>query len=232
MSILLDPRGSRTDGTERVPAGLPQVNLLSPETRAARAFAGVKRLLVGGLVVVVAFVGVGFGIANAQATRAERDLADSQADTTRLTAQQKKYAEVPTVLNRLNSLSSAREQGFSTDVLWTPYLYAIFAVMPQGVRISSFEVSGATPMLAASAPVDALQGPSVQMVKFSGRSATIPDAAAWVDALNSIPGFQDAWVSSAQIGQNESDGVFYEVQSSVQVNTEAFSHRFAQAGGN
>lgn len=232
MSLVLDPRKSRTDSSERVAAGLAQVNLLSPETRAAHAFAGVKRLLVAGLAAVVAIVLIAFGVANVQAASAERNLTDAQADTNRLLTEQKKYAEVPKVLTRLEALSSAREMGFSTEVLWTPYLYAIFAVLPQDVRITSFDIGGATPMLASAAPADPLQGPSLETVKFSGRSRTIPDAAAWVDALNSIPGFEHAWVSSAVIAENSDDGVFYEVQSSVQVNSAALSQRFAKSGGN
>ena len=230
MSVLVGPRSSRTAGAERAHAGLPQVNLLSPETRVAQAFTRVKRWLVVGLVVVLALVAAAYGAALIQAKSADSTLADAQRETARLTAQQKTYAEVPTVLNKLNALSTAREQAFSTDVQWTPYIYAIFAVMPKDVKISAIEVSVATSTPASSPSADPLQGPSVETIKFAGRTATLPDTAAWVDALNSIPGFQDAWVSSAQTGESTKDGTFYDVQSSVQVTTAAFSHRFAQTG--
>ena len=52
------------------------------------------------------------------------------------------------------------------------------------------------------------------------------NTAAWLTALATVPGFQDAYFSTASI--TEVDGsIFYTVASSVQVNDSAFSNRFA-----
>ena len=53
--------------------------------------------------------------------RAASDLASAQAATTRLQNEQKKYAEVPRVLDQLAATTTAREIGTSTEILWSPY---------------------------------------------------------------------------------------------------------------
>lgn len=224
-------RSDRSLQTGVLGAALPQVNLLPPEIRAFRALGRIKRGLAFGLVAVLLLAALAYLWAMLQVSSASRELADSQADTVRLTDQQQQYAEVPVVLGQLNTLRTAREQGFSTEIEWTPYLKAIFAVMPEGVSISSIVVSGATPMLAPAPASDPLQAPSVTRIEFTGRSATLPDTGGWVDALNSIPGFSDAWVSSATVAEDENYGVHYEVVSSVQVSDLAYTNRFASEEG-
>ncbi len=56
----------------------------------------------------------------------------------------------------------------------------------------------------------------------------MPDAAAWIDALNSIPGFGDAWVSNATLGGATATDAYYTVAATVQVRSSAFAHRFEQ----
>lgn len=227
MTSLFQRRGTGAAPGTAEHQVLMQVDLLLPETRAAREFARVKKYLVIGIVGVLALVVVGYGAASVRASVAEDSLSDAQSETAKLTAQQAKYDEAVPVLNRLEALKHARTEGLSTEILWTPYLYAIFAVMPEQVQLSSFVVTGSTPMVAVAAPADPLQRPRVTTVTFTGRSITVPQTAGWVDALNSIPGFQDAWVSSVMTKEDDEDGVYYEVESSVQVTTTAYANRFA-----
>ena len=227
MTSLLD-RSSRRGGPSPTIGGLPQVNLLPPEIRAARALYRVKRMLLMGLAGVLVLVAAGYGVASLRVIAAEDELAEAQEVFATLTDRKEEYAEVPVVLNRLRALESAREVGFSTEILWTPYFDAIFVVMPQEVWISSIEASGVTPMQSAPEVVDPLQDPSVMTLKFTGRSLTVPKASEWLEKLNSIPGFSHAWVSSVETAEDDEDGVYYVVQSSVQVDASAFEHRFVE----
>lgn len=231
MTSVLDRRSPRRDSSTALPATMPQVDLMPTEVRAARAFGRAKRSLLIGLAGVLLVVGCGIGAATLHASSAQDDLAKAQADTAALVAQQAQYAEVPVVLDRLDKLTAARKLGMSTEIRWQPYIYAIFAVMPQGIQLGSIDTVGATPMVTPAVPADPLQSLSIGTITFTGRSKTVPDTSSWIDALNSIPGFQDAWVSVVETKEDDQDGVYYAVQSTVQVNTEAYARRFAEPKG-
>lgn len=217
-------------GSVTNPNALAQVNLLPPGIRARRALGRTKRLLAFGLIAVLLVVVVAYVGALAQLGLANSRLSDAQAETAQLTQQQAKYAEVPQVLGELQRATEAQELGFSTDVEWTPYIFAVFAVMPADVKLTSFEMSGATPMLAPEVATDPLQAPSVSRLAFTAHSKTLPDTAAWIDGLNSVPGFGDAWVSEATIAEDDEKNVYYEITGTVQVNETAYSNRFSSEG--
>ncbi len=209
---------------------LPQVNLLPPEVRAARGLRKTKQWLVISLVVTL-LVAVGvFGLALISSATATSELVQAQEETARLQLEQTKYAEVPQVLGVLEQTKSARELGMSTEVQWKPYLDAVAAVLPANVNIDTFQVTGATPMVPPAASGNPLQEPSVATIQFSARASTVPDSAAWIDALNSVPGFADAWLSAAAVTEDET-GIYYTVSGSVQVSELAYSNRFDATEG-
>ncbi|MDQ0373904.1 fimbrial assembly protein [Cellulomonas humilata] len=229
-SLLERPAKSAAKGAVTNPNALPQVNLLPPGIRARRALGRTKtRLGIALVLVLVLVVAVAAG-ALAQLTLAKSRLSDAQSESAQLTQQQAKYAEVPQVIGQLDQANAARELGFSTDTLWTPYLMATFAVLPAGAKITSIEMVSATPMQAAEIPVDPLQAPSVGRLAFVVNSPTLPDTAAWLDGLNSIPGFSDAWMSTTALAEDENKNVFYQTSVTVQVTEAAYSGRFSPEG--
>lgn len=204
---------------------LPQVNLLPPEVRAARGLTRTKRWLA--VVVVLALVmAVGlvfFAVLTQRA--ADEELALQQAATVRLEAEKEQYAEVPLVLAQLDAITAARQVGMSTEVIWPGYLAAIAATAPEGTSIEMISTTGATPMVLPPFPASVLAAPGVASITFAGRSLTLPDTAAWLDGLETIPGFTDAWFSTAAI--TESEGlVYYTVNGTVQVTDLAYAERF------
>jgi hypothetical protein len=184
------------------------------------------------LVLVLVVCGGVYALAAVRLSAQQDALADAEAETLRLTAAQQQYAEVPVVLTRLSQLEQARESGMSTETLWQDYLGYVFAVMPQGVKVASLQVTGATPMLAPAATTDPLQGESVTRVDFTAVSDTVPNVAAWRDSLDAIPGFQDAWVSVVTVGEDEETSTsWFEMSVSVQVTDEAYANRFVPVEG-
>lgn len=211
-------------------AGLPQVNLLPPEVRAARGLKVVKRWLLVSLGVLLLVIGGVFAWSLMERAAAQEALEQAQAETARLQAEEQQYAEVPLVLKALEDTTTARELGMSTEVTWKPYLDALTAVLPADVSIESLTLAGATPMTAAPPPSSPLEDPSLARLSITGRTATVPDAAALIDALNSVPGFADAWVSSATV--EGVDGVtYYTINATVQVTDAARALRFAATEG-
>mgnify|MGYP001159375209 CR=1 FL=1 len=206
--------------------GLPQVNLLPPEVRAARGLQSIKKWLAIAILVVLVVCALLWLWAQSVASAAQGDLERAQQETARLTTEQAKYAEVPRVQQQLAEAERARQIGMATDVVWKTYLDAIAAVLPETASIDTFAVTGATPMTAPELSADPLQAPSVGQISFGVRSVTVPDSAALIDALNSIPGFSDAFVSSVTTESDEVSGVFYGVQASVRFTTDVYSKRF------
>jgi hypothetical protein len=211
----------------------PRVNLLPPEIYASQAVGRLKRYLVLALVLVVALSGGVFALASARLADQEAELAAAEADTLTLTQAQSEYAEVPVVLGRLQQLQLAREVGMSTETLWYDYIGAVFAVMPGGVKLASITTVGATPMLAPAATTDPLQADgAVTQLDLTGISDTLPNIAQWQDGLNSIPGFQDAWVTVVTVGEDETTNVpRFELAVRVQVTDAAYAHRFLPQEG-
>lgn len=210
--------------------GLPQVNLLPPEVRAKRGLVRVKRWLAVGLALAVLVAAGGVVMAMLAESAAEAQLAEQQAETDRLVQEQQKYAEVPLLLGQLDQVSAARTFGMSTEVLWPDYLSAIAATAPPGVAIDLLSASAAAPGIPAALPTDALAAVSVANIAFEAESLTLPDTAAWLDGLASIPGFSDAWFSSATVSEEEGL-VYYAVSATVQINEQAFAGRFDETEG-
>ena len=200
-------------------------SLLPPEVRAARGLKVVRRWLLVGLVVVAGLLVGAYAYSLLERGAAEAERGEAQAETAELQAEQERYSEVPVVLAALSDVELARQVGMFTEVSWKPYIDAFTAVIPSGVSLETISMSGATPVLLAAPPESPLFSPSVALLNFTGRSVTIPDAAAWIDALDSIPGFADAWVASSARADEEGT-VYYAVTSSVRVDASAYALRF------
>jgi len=226
MTAIADPPKAKKS-IQTVLGGLPQVNLLPPEVRAARGLRNLKRWLGLALVVVLVLCAGVFALAKLSQAAANDELTTAQRETQRLQTEQLKYAEVPRVLGALQKATTARTLGMSTEIAWAPYYAAITAVLPANVSIDSLVVT--TTGAAGAAPAAAtnpLQTPSVGQIQFTGRSTTVPNTAAWLDALNSVRGFSTAWASSATITQSQNKTTYYNVSVTVQVTSAAFTHRF------
>ncbi|HWJ84336.1 MAG TPA: fimbrial assembly protein, partial [Cellulomonas sp.] len=114
----------------------------------------------------------------------------------------------------------------STDVDWQTAIDQIAAVLPDTVSIDNYVVSGANPMTAPAAPSNPLQGESVGQIAFTLRAAEVVDTAPWIDAMNSLPGFQDAWFSAAGLASDDS-GAYYAIQGTVQFTQDRYTNRFS-----
>ena len=108
------------------------------------------------------------------------------------------------------------------EVLWRQYLEAIQAVAPKDITISSLT---ATPLAASGSAGSTALDLGAATITFVGQSKTVPATVAWIDALDSIPGFSDAAFSSLQATDGAS-GSYYQLSSTVRVTLAAFAHRF------
>ncbi|MEN0128156.1 MAG: hypothetical protein AAGC49_01860 [Brevundimonas sp.] len=206
--------------------GMPQVNLLPPEVVEARGLKALKRKLLVLVVAVAALCVIGFGYGKMQGASASSELSDAEAKTTQLQAEVQKYAEVPATIAQLKKVEGSLAAAMATDVDWKKAVAQIAAVLPDTVSIDTYTVAGATPMEAAAGPADPLQSPSVGTISFTLRATEAADTAPWIDAMNSLPGFQDAWFSQATTSSDDG-GDFFQIQGSVQFTQDRYTNRFA-----
>ena len=202
----------------------PQVDLLPPEVRAGRRLGQTKRLLALVVLGVVLLALLGWVYAKFTLDNADQELADAQNETTRLTAEQAKYAEVPRIQSQLSQADTALSSATGTEVLWKPYFEALRAVTPPNVSYDTLQVTmGSDPNAAAAS--DPLQQPSLGQIAFTARAAKLPDVAAWMDAVKNVPGLSDPWFTQGSV--TDKDGtVYYQVTGTVQITGTALAHRF------
>lgn len=201
----------------------PQVNLLPPEVAKTRRQKSTKRLLLLSLLLVVLVAVLGYGVALYSANEAADDLADAQSETTRLQNEKAEYAEVPRVLNQIELVQNARIAGTATEVNWAQYIEALRAVTPAGVSYESITVSS----VENGASMNPFVTDSIGTISFTTRSLVLPDTAAWVDAVEPLPGLSDPWFTSAT--RTDEDGsLYYLVQGTVNVETSALAGRFIE----
>lgn len=214
-------------------SGMPQVNLLPPEVHASRALSKTKHRLVyvvvGAVVVIVG--GYGYGVFDTMT--AQSQLTAAQDDARSLQTKVNAYAEVPQVLNQASEVNKARTSAMADDVVWKSYLDAITAVLPAGVSIDSLTITGPDSQTASGGTTSTspLDPTGVGTVAFSARSATVPDAAAWVDALSSVPGLSGATVSSVSVAADEGAAPYYTVTMQASLTSAVLSHRFDATTG-
>lgn len=222
--------GARRGGSSGFPH-LPQVNLLPPEVRSARALRAVKVWLALVVVAALVLIGLAYGYATIEEGAAQSDLDRANADTQDLHTEQRTYADVPVVLGQLQTLEAARILGSSTEVMWEDYVGAVSAVTPPGVTIESIGYGGANPMTSADV-ADVLVEDSMGVITFAGRAPTTLETAAWMDALDSIPGLSNAWISTEEIDGTDTVS-YYKITGRVNVTSAALALRFLApvAGG-
>jgi hypothetical protein len=227
MSLTLTKPAVRASGPALGAPSLPQVNLLPPEVKAARGLVNTKRWLAGAVGVVLILIALVYVFSVLARSTAQSELENERAQTTQLEAEVAKYAEVPLVLSNLDRTQRALTLGTSTEVMWKSYLDAITAVLPPNVSIDSFSVMQATPWTAAQPVQDPLAAPAAGLISFSARTGTLPDNAAWLDSLASIPNLSNPTFTSAAVTVQDSDP-YYAVSATVQVQPGAFALRFPQ----
>ncbi|VTR75590.1 PilN domain-containing protein [Cellulomonas hominis] len=203
----------------------PQVNLLPSEVTRGRRLASLKKLLALTLLVVVLIGMLGYAGSLWLAGQAADELATVQAETTRLQAEKEQYAEVPQTLSAIDAAKAARQQAMSTEILWPDYLEAMRAVTPAGVSYDTIAVNAGTPAQPYTGSVDALTTGTIGQITFTARSLTLPDTAAWIDAIETVPGLTNPWFSSATLSEEEGV-VYYQVTATVDLLPSALSGRF------
>jgi Tfp pilus assembly protein PilN len=214
-------------------APVARVNLLPREIAEGRRFRHVQRGLAAVVLLVLCAAGAAYWWSEQKVTEARDSLEAVQAETVRLQARQRSFAEVPTTLAALEAAEGARADVMTNDVLWHRYLTDIRDAAPDGVTFEalSFKVNGpvldqqaaaATPGTEQNANPFAPAG-AVGSVSIQGISGSYPEVADWMDAIEEVNGLEVTVLESAT-GSTEGDSVSF--SGSITITADALSHRY------
>lgn len=204
---------------------LPQVNLLPSDITDARNLRQLKLLLAGLLVVVLALIGAGTFLAAGSVTSAQERVDAANRETARLQSEQRKYAEVPVVLQRYDETSAALLRVSVGEVLWTPVIAAVAATLPEGVEVRKLVIESWTPANGLPSTGDPSQVGVLARLAFEVASETRPQTADLLDGLEALPGFVDGRVSSIDMVGSGKDATYSSVVS-VSLSAGAAAGRF------
>jgi Tfp pilus assembly protein PilN len=220
MSVDMDKNVSATTSAMSAAYAVPRVNLLPDEIVAERRLRRTQLALGGVVLGTVGAVAVGFVVAAASAAAAQDDLDVATATTTRLTAEQAEYAEVPLVVGQVQAAQEARATAMGADVLWYEYLGHLSASYPKDVWLRDLTVTANAPGQVAGTPAD-----QVAKIDFNGTGTQHTGTADWLDVLEATPGLADPMYSES--ARTDIDGtVVVDFTTSVSVTRDALSLRY------
>lgn len=200
----------------------PRVDLLPPEVRSARRDARTRRGFVWGVLAVVLAVIIGIGAAFGFNVLAQTQLFAAQQRADQLLAGQQKYLPVRTIQNQVDVAEAAQQVGASTEIAWQPFIAAIGAVEPAGLKMNHITVDSASPIANFEQSTDPLQGPRVATLTIVTVSATLPDVPAWVSAVLKVDGVVDAVPGAVNLDET---GI-YTSSVTIHVDESLFTKRF------
>ncbi len=193
-------------------------NLLPVEIIESRRLRKVRRIVLSALVAFALLLGAWFGQARYQTSEARQSLSVAQSDVQRLTRQQQAFATVVAVQAESQAIRKQLAVLLANDLRWARLFSSLRKAAPADVRITAAYgslASGATGAASGGgAAVPQLPGASGEKLigtfTVTGSGATKPAVAAYVDALETVPGLANPLLGDA----NEQDGA---VQFTVQL---------------
>lgn len=224
LSLKKRPKSEQsvsTTGSSRAPQGsviptVPRVNLLPKEIIEKRGLKSLRRVLAL-VVLAVILAGAAATFASTLAVNsAQEELNQEQLRTTTLLAEQRRYAEVTVVTDRLRLTEDALEYISRSDLDWSTILGMISSATPDEVLIKSLSTTTATPLERASDSSEPLVPTSIGSIALEGTAETRPDVSSWTNALEALPGINDARILVVDPAEGD-DSEFFTVSVTVQL---------------
>jgi hypothetical protein len=203
----------------------PRVDLLPPEVHERVRLAKVRRVLAVFVVLALVLAIGGYGVASIYAGSAEASLAKSNSVTVQILQARQKYSAASRIADQVTAIQAAQKQAASTEVLWAALYKKISALLPADAHISGGDFktpAPGDPPLALSGPLRLAHVASLTL-RITGGS--VPEAAAVLDRLSTLPGYADATLDSVTYTSGN-----YVSSFTIDLSDKALSGRFATSG--
>ncbi len=214
-----------------VPVGVgaprtPLVDLLPPEIEMRRKQNRAKRLIMSAVVLFLVLLGGAWYFTYSLRLSAESNLAAEQDKTAAKQEELKTYDYIPLVRAALDNAVAARAWAGSADVQWATQLNSLLTAAPTDVALTSLAVSAASPSEPFSLDGTPFQQPDLGQLAFAGHAASEAEVAAFQDALDALPAFQNTFMTSLTIAPVDDGGVPYWIfTGSTRITSNALSGR-------
>jgi hypothetical protein len=212
---------------ELILGGEPRVNLLPPEVVEQAKDRLLRRKLLLATAGTVVLVLLAIGGAGVYTTSTTMQLAEAQAETAALLAEQSQYVAVRQVQAQVDTAHAARAVGGWTEIDWKAYLQGVRAALPADVGIDAVAVDSTSPLTVYPQPTAPLQNARVATLTVTLASPGLPTVPQWLEQLQGLPGMAD--VTAGSIAAGETGG--YTVVVTMHINADAFSGRFLDTTG-
>ncbi|WP_294178383.1 hypothetical protein [uncultured Schumannella sp.] len=217
---------SGTTNKKLVLSGEPSVQLLPPMVRERAKVRESRRIMVLLMVLAVVVVAGGVTFAFTQSVASQVALADAQAKTDALLAEQLTYAEAAAVADLVEATKAAQLVVTATEADWA----SIYSEVSRRLASESSIDAG---VIAAPAPWDGIVATTTDIDNVDGlisvsvvvQSKKIITAAEIADRLHTMTGYASSWIASTEY--DDGDHV-YMTSVVVTLNAEALTHRFAE----
>jgi hypothetical protein len=204
-------------------------NLLPPEVLNARRLKVIRKMIIAALIAVVVLGGAGYAYAFFQQRSAQSQLSAEQANTSRLQAAQSKYASVVALTGTIAQIKGELATVMTGDVDATNLVNAVVSRQPAGGTITQLQLSlaaGSSQGSAASAgsgasALDNSGQAQIGSISLTGTARAMPDVAAFVNALGTVPGIVGVYPTSQQVNGS---AVQYTIQ--LALTDKLLTHRY------
>ena len=189
-------------------------------------------MIVGaGLTILLLLIGYWF-VLGGRVADAESDLAAAQQRNSQLQAQIAELQRFADLEAEVQAKEAALKSVMTGDVAWPSVLTEIAMVIPGEVWLTELTASaglteGAAPVGTETAAVRVAGGQSTGRIQFQGASLTMPGISKWLIRLEGTRGFSAVWLNSAKETEgSETESVFFQFDSTIELNQKTLSNRF------
>jgi Tfp pilus assembly protein PilN len=178
-------------------AALPRVNLLPPEIAEKRRARKIQAGLGAAVAASVVGVGAAYLMAHSSASQAQSDLANAQAQTSRLQTQVSQYAGDETLRAQLTGEQTMLSTAMGQEIQWSHYMNDLTLRIPDNVWVTQMSLSEGAATGAAPAAGAAPTVAGIGSVSVSGTAFTHDDVATWLDSLAKEKGYANPYFSNS-----------------------------------
>ena len=202
---------------------MSQVNLLPPEVRTKQKVRRYTVLATGAVgAAVVLILGV-FALQTIRLSQTSKSLATQQQTNRGLERQIQTLAPFDQLRQQVADGEALTGGLLNGQVLWSGVLRDVSAALPGGLWLTS--MNGTLNPVAASSPT----APTASVygsIQFQGQAFEHTTVGDWLNRLEQVPGWVNAWVSSSTrgAGQDGANSKTVTFSNSVDLSSEALAH--------
>ncbi|MFN2545479.1 MAG: PilN domain-containing protein [Actinomycetota bacterium] len=221
---------------------MPQVNLLPPETReqqVSRRKVGLVSLVGAALVGLLVLFSL---VQGAKVADLDDQLSSAQATNSALQTEASRLQQYETLRQSLSSRLALVQGALAGGLRWSHVMHDLSKALPDGVWLTgvtanmgaSGAIPGTVPATTTTAPAATVpatttatgttpaapaSGQIVASLTFTGFALDIPSVSDWLQSLETVDGWENAWASSTAQAQG-GNTVVYSFNSTVDITSE------------